>query len=41
MRSPCSTGDVMAQIVSMSAGALLANLISVVLMLGEIFTMRR
>lgn len=34
-------GDVMAQIVSMSAGALLANLISVVLMLGEIFTMRR
>ena len=35
------TGDVMAQIVSMSAGALLANMISVVLMLGEIFTMRR
>ena len=35
------TGDVTAQIVSMSAGALLANVISVVLMLGEIFTMRR
>ena len=35
------TGDVMSQIVSMSAGALLANMISVVLMLGEIFTMRR
>ncbi|MFP5416205.1 MAG: DUF6394 family protein [Actinomycetes bacterium] len=35
------TGDVMSQVVSMSAGALLANLISVVLMLGEIFTMRR
>lgn len=35
------TGDIIAQVVSMSAGALLANLISVVLMLGEIFTMRR
>lgn len=34
-------GDIMSQVVSMSAGALLANLISVVLMLGEIFTMRR
>ena len=35
------TGDVMAQIVSMSAGALLANLISVVLMISEIITARR
>lgn len=35
------TGEYMSQIVSMSAGALLANIISVMLMLGEIFTMRR
>ena len=35
------TGDVMAQIVSMSGGALMANVISVSLMFGEIFTMRR
>ena len=35
------TGDIMAQIVSMSGGALLANVISVALMFGEIFTMRR
>ena len=34
-------GEHMATIVSLSGGALLANLISVVLMLGEIFTMRR
>ena len=31
----------MAQIVSMSGGALLANLISVILMLGEILSLRR
>jgi putative Ca2+/H+ antiporter (TMEM165/GDT1 family) len=35
------TGDTMAQIVSMSAGALLANLISVVLMVSETITVRR
>jgi len=35
------TGHIMSQVVSLSGGALLANLISVSLMLGEIFTMRR
>ncbi len=35
------TGAAMAQVVSMSAGALLANIVSVALMFGEIFTMRR
>lgn len=35
------TGDTMAQIVSMSAGALLANLISVVLMVSETISVRR
>lgn len=35
------TGGAMAQVVSMSAGALLANIVSVALMFGEIFTMRR
>ena len=35
------TGAAMAQIVSMSGGALLANLISVVLMISEIVTARR
>ena len=35
------TGQVMAQVVSMSGGALLANLISVILTLGEILALRR
>lgn len=35
------TGPLMAQVVSMSGGALLANLISVVLTLGEILALRR
>ncbi len=35
------TGAMMAQVVSMSGGALLANLISVVLTLGEILALRR
>ena len=35
------TAERMALVVSLSGGALLANLISVVLMLGEIFTLRR
>ena len=35
------TGHLMAQVVSMSGGALLANLISVVLTLGEILALRR
>lgn len=35
------TGDAMAQVVSMSAGALLANILSVVLMAGETLTSRR
>ena len=35
------TGAAMTQVVSMSAGALLANVLSVALMFGEIFTMRR
>lgn len=35
------TGESMAQVVSMSGGALLANLISVVLMISEIVTSRR
>ena len=35
------TGDAMAQIVSMSGGALLANVISVVLMISETITIRR
>lgn len=34
-------GQWMALVVSLSGGALLANLISVALMLGEIFTLRR
>lgn len=34
-------GSWMALVVSMSGGALLANLISVALMLGELFTLRR
>lgn len=35
------TPESMAQVVSLSAGALLANLISVTLMVGEILTIRR
>jgi hypothetical protein len=35
------TGQAMSQVVSMSAGALLANLISVVLMISETITIRR
>ncbi len=35
------TGNLMAQVVSLSGGALAANLISVVLTLGEILTLRR
>lgn len=35
------TGALMAQVVSLSGGALAANLISVVLTLGEILTLRR
>ncbi len=35
------TGALMAQVVSMSGGALLANLISVILTLGEILALRR
>ncbi|MFV0452406.1 MAG: DUF6394 family protein [Propioniciclava sp.] len=38
---PGMTGVYMSQVISMSGGALLANIISVILMLGEIFTMRR
>ncbi|WP_232548413.1 DUF6394 family protein [Propioniciclava soli] len=38
---PGMGGQAMSQVVSFSGGALLANLISVVLLLGEIFTMRR
>lgn len=35
------TGAAMAQVISMSGGALLANLISVVLMISELITARR
>lgn len=35
------TGSIMSQIVSMSGGALAANIVSIVLMLGEILTQRR
>lgn len=35
------TGAAMSQVVSMSAGALLANIVSVVLMIGETLTLRR
>ncbi|WP_300079435.1 DUF6394 family protein [Propioniciclava sp.] len=38
---PGMDGHIMSQVVSFSGGALLANIISVVLMLGEILTMRR
>lgn len=38
---PGMDGSIMSQVISMSGGALLANIISVTLMLGEIFTMRR
>lgn len=38
---PGMDGNIMSQVISFSGGALLANIISVVLMLGEILTMRR
>lgn len=35
------TGDVMSQVISLSGGALLANLISVVLLVSETLALRR